>query len=246
MKSRYRVPLIGLIATGIVWSVFAAPVTKLTDVISIDDLDQEVAARISDLEAAAVSDDAFQAAMPKLQLTVAQLTVFSQALAEAEGESKLKPSAASVRDVAIQFEQPVSFDEAKKLLAAIKAAGEANSNPTVVIEYHWSKLARKRTLMECLRERTDQIRKSIRRPKDPVVESRHASAMAVLAVAIAAQAEDLPDVSERTAWKDWSLELQREMTLTAAAIRDKKPADVLDHFRAGQNACDRCHEKFKR
>lgn len=237
--------LTAFIVTFAVWSALAAPVTKLSDVISAQELEAEIAATVAELDAATASDEAFQAAKGKLSLTAAQLAVFCQALAESDGTSKLKTAAPSIRDAAIQFGQSASLNDAKQRFNAIKSAAESTAT-VAKVEFEWANLARKRTLMECLRQRTDQVRKAMRRPKDPVIESRHASAMAVVALAIAAQADDLPNEADRLLWNDWSLELQREMTLTAAAMREKNAPQVLEHFKAAQTACDRCHEKFKR
>ena len=247
MKARKFLSLIAMmIATWTVWSVCAAPVVKLSEVVSREDLEAEVAAKIAEIEVATASEDAYQAAKGKLHQTTAQLSVLCQALAESDVETKTKSTAALMRDRALEFGHPSSLDQARQLLNSLKAASEFNANPTAKLEYNWAKLAGKRTLMDSLRERTDQVRKSMRRPKDAVVEGRHASVMAVLALAIAAQADELPNAADRPLWTDWSLELQREMTLTAAAIRSKDAPTVLEHFKAAQTACDRCHEKFKR
>ena len=72
------------------------------------------------------------------------------------------------------------------------------------------------------------------------------SVMAMLGLAIAAHADDLKNPADRPLWTDWSLELQREMTQTAAALRRQDAPAVLEHFKAAQVACDKCHEKFKR
>lgn len=236
-----------LIVILMVWSAFATPVAKLADVVAVQDLEAEITTAIAELEAATVSEETFQAAKGKLPLTAAQLAVFCQALAECDGASKLKTAAPSIRDAAILFGTSASLDDARQRYSAIKSALEESSNTaSSKVDFDWARLARKRTLMDGLRRRTDQARKAMRRPKDPIVESRHASSMAVLALAVAAQADDLPNESDRPLWKDWSLELQREMTLTASAMRDKNATEVMEHFKAAQAACDRCHEKFKR
>ena len=69
--------------------------------------------------------------------------------------------------------------------------------------------------------------------------------MAVLMLAVAAHADDRPE-SERSAWRNWSIECQQELTKTAAALRQQDAAAVLEHFTAAQSRCDKCHEKFKK
>jgi hypothetical protein len=239
----------GTVAACLVCSAWSAPPAtpiKLSDVASADDLVAEVEAKVSEIESGLVSLESFQAAAAKLRLSAVQLTVLSQALAEHDEDSKLKSAAPSMRNAAIQIRVAASFDQARHGLDALHAAMEDKGRETAAVEYDWAKLAQTRLLMESLRERTDLVRKALRRSKDPLAESRHATTMAVLALAVAAHADDVKNPDERPMWRDWSMEFQREMTKTAAALRRKDASAVLQHFTAAQASCDQCHEKFKR
>ena len=227
------------------WSVWAGFPAKLSEVISAADLEAEAAAKINEIETGLASQDAFQSSKGKLRLAAAQLAALSQALVEHDESLKLRSAAPALRDAAIQFGSITSFDEAQSGLVALRTAFAGNG-PAAKTEFEWSKLARTRLLMESLRDRADQIRKALRKSKDPLVESRHASVMAVLGLLIASHSADVTNPSDRPEWTELSLEFQREMTQVATALRKQDTAVVLDHFKAAQAACDRCHEKFKK
>ena len=100
--------------------------------------------------------------------------------------------------------------------------------------------------MDAMRDRSDVIRRGLRRPKDPVLESRQAAMMAVLALAIDEQANRRKNDEERPLWHAASRDLQQSLTRTAAAIRSQNGSAAMEHFTAAHAACDRCHEKLKR
>jgi hypothetical protein len=215
-------------------------------VASVADLVGAIEAKVSEIESDLVSVETYQAARNKLRLATVQLAVLAEAVAEHDDESKLKTSGASIRAAALQMGTASSFDQSRTGLDALHTALDGKVPTTVTSDYDWADLARTRLLMESLRERTEQVRKAIRRSKDPVVESRHAATMAVLAVAVSAHADDFQKESDRMAWRTWSLECQEELTRTAQALREKDAAAVLSHFTAAQLACDKCHDQFKK
>lgn len=240
-------PVVAALLVCSAWSApETAPLVTMSQVAAAADLAAEFDAKLSEIEAALVSPESYQAAAGKLRLGAVQLTVLAQALAEHDEESKFKSAAPSMRNAAIQLTAASSFDQGRKALDALHLAIENQKNVDTKVEFDWAKLARTRLVMESLRERTDQIRKAIRRSKDPVAESRHASTMAILALAVAAHADDVKSEADRPQWRDWSMEFQREMTKTAVALREKDTPAVLEHFKAAQAACDHCHEKFKK
>lgn len=234
------------LALWCVCSTWAGSPVKLSDVISTADLEAEIEAKMSEIDTILASQNTFQESTAKLRLNAVQLTILSQALAEHGDAPKLKSVAPAMRDAARQLAQAGSFDDAKTGMIALRSAIDGHGPSNAAPDYDWSKLARLRQVMESLRDRTDQIRRAMRKSKDPAAESRHASVMAVLGLSIAAHADGAKNPSDRTAWSEFSLEFQREMTKTAVALRQQDKPAVLEHFKAAQDACEKCHEKFKK
>jgi hypothetical protein len=123
-------------------------------------------------------------------------------------------------------------------------AMEGKHSGTPVVEIDWNKLTRANAVMPMLKERSEAVRKGLRRPKDTEIESRNAMAMAVLALTLHGDSHLAKTPADKTAWQDYCLELQAHMSQAAAAIKSRDAAAV-EHFRMGMEACDKCHQKFK-
>lgn len=247
MSQRLSMVAVAIVSACLV-SVWAAPASlslTLSQVVAVNDLVSELESKVSQIEAAVVSPESFQASTNQLRQQAIQLAIVAQALAEHDGDSKCRSQAPSIRDAAIQLGSTTSFDQARKGIDLLHLAIEGKGPVDSKRSFDWSRLAKTRTVMDALRERTDHVRKALRRSKDPVAESRQASMMAVLMLAVAAHADDRQE-PDRSAWRDWSLECQQELTLTAAALHQQDAAAVLEHFTAAQARCDKCHEKFKK
>lgn len=223
-----------------------APSIKLSEVASATELAAEISATVIDIEKGLASRESFRESASKLRRSAAQMAVFAQALAQHDHNSKFKKQAPQLRDVALQFANSNSYDEALLNLTELQQAIEGSRSISGPVEYDWSKLASLRTLMDSLRERTDLVRKGLRRSRDPVSESRHASMMAVLALAVDAHSDRFDQAEKNSDWHTASGNLQQSMTKTAVALRNRAGESALESFTAAQEACDRCHETFKR
>jgi len=237
--------LLGIAFVGAT-ALSAAPVVKFSDVVSIDDLTAEIPMVIVEIERSLVSEDSFQKSAAKSRRLAVQLAIFAQALTEHDQDSSLKSRGPAVRDAAMQFSQTQSYEDARSRFELLKGFAEGESSTIAKIEYDWLQLGSPRLLMDAMRDRSDLIRKGLRRPKEPVLESRQAAMMAVLALAIDEQANRWKNAEERPLWHLASRDLQRSLTQTAHAIRSQNGSAAMEHFTAAHAACDRCHEKFKR
>ncbi len=199
---------------------------------------------IADIERSLESAESYQTNAARIRRSAAQSAVFSQALAEHSDESPLKLAGPAIRDASLELSHSKTYDEARTKLLELSRASENSTARD--IQFDWAKLANLHTLMESMRDRTDQVRKGLRRPKDPASEGRQAAMMSILALAIDAHADKFENQSDKSAWHQSSTALQKSMTKTAQAMRNKSGESALEHFKAGQDACDRCHEKFKR
>lgn len=232
---------IALLATCATW----ADRPQFSEIASIEDIESEIKALVAEVNQSLISADSFQSTKGRLRLVTGQLAVFSQILAEHNQESGLKPSATAIRDAAVQFGRLTSFDEAEIELRRLNDAMMGKGGEQGRVELEWTKLARTRLLMDILRDRTDQVRKALRRPKDPQLESRQASAMAMIGIALATHRSNGAKAEDVKQWSEWSLEFQREMTQTARALRSEDRAKALEHFTAAQTVCTSCHDRFK-
>ena len=199
---------------------------------------------ITEMERSLDTAESYQMNAARIRRSAAQLAVFSQALAEHTDESPLKVAGPAIRDASVELSHSKTYDDARTNLLELSRARESSTARD--IQFDWAKLASIRTLMDSMRDRTDQVRKGIRRPKDPASEGLQAAMMSVLALAIDAHADKFENLQERSAWHQSSLSLQKSMTKTAQAMRNKAGESALEHFKAGQDACDQCHERFKR
>lgn len=229
-----------------VWSAPPGSTVKLSEVASAADLTAELESLVSQIEAVVVSPESFQAATNRLRQAALQMSILAQALAEHDEDSKLRQRAPSVRDAGMRLAANGSYDQARDGIKSLHLALDGKAPVESKVSFDWAALARTRLLMESLRERTDLVRKAIRRSKNPVVESRHATTMAVLMLAVAAHSDDVKLEADRPAWRAWSLDCQKELTQTAAALKNQDATAILEHFTAAQVCCDKCHDKFKK
>jgi hypothetical protein len=225
-------------------AALAAPPTKLSEVASTDDLAAEVVARLSDVEQALASTESYRERLDSMRRSATHLAICAQALAEHESNSELKASGPELRDAALAIARSTSFEDATKYLPALKACASGKVSGTAKVEYDWSKLARLGSVMSALKSRSESLRRAMRKPGDPVEDSRHATAMALLALVAHGDTHAVKDPSDMPRWHDLSLKLQRHMTNAAKAIKAKDDS-AADHFRRGMETCNTCHEKFK-
>jgi len=237
--------LLGIALIGAT-ALSAPPAVKFSDVVSIDDLTAEIPVAIVEIERSLVSEESFEKSAAKSRRLAVQLAIFAQALTEHDQESSLKSRGPAVRDAAMQYSQTQSYEEARSRFELLKGFVDGESSANAKSEYDWSQLGSTRLLMDAMRDRSDVIRRGLRRPKDPVLESRQAAMMAVLAFAIDEQANRRKNDEERPIWHAASRDLQQSLTRTAAAIRSQNGSAAMEHFTAAHAACDRCHEKLKR
>ena len=235
--------VIAVVLTG--WlTALAAPPTKLSEVATTDDLEAEIAARLSDIELALASVESYRERLDSMRRSATHLAICAQALAEHEADSKLKPSGPDLRDAALALANSRSHAEASQSLDALKAAYSGKVSGMAKVEYDWSKLARLGSVMSAVKFRSESLRRAMRKPGDPAEDSRHATAIALLALVAHGNTHAVKDPADRPRWQELSVELQQHFTKAATAIKARDES-AADHFRLGMETCNTCHEKFK-
>lgn len=236
------VVLLGIL---VAWSAMAAAPVKInSDIATPVDLTAEIDALLTTIQESALSPESYAEKQQQLKRQSLQIAVFAQSLAEHEVESPLKKSAPSLRNASLALARASAYDEAIQALTRMREAMEGKLSGTPAVEIEWSKLARTSTIMPILKERSEAIRRSLRRPKDADVESRNAMAIAILALATHGDLHLAKTPIDRTLWQEACLDLQTNMSRAATAIKTRDSA-AADHFRLGMEACDKCHQKFK-
>lgn len=235
--------VLAVVVTGWLTALAAAP-TKLSEVASTDDLMAEATARLSDIEQTLASAESYKERLDSMRRSATHLAICAQALTEHESDSKLKASGPDLRDAALAVARSSSFDDAAKLLPALKAAAAGQVSGTTKVEYDWSKLARLGSVMSAMKSRSESLRRAMRKPGDPAEDSRHATAIALLALVAHGDTHAVKAPADKPRWQELSLEVQWHFTKAATAIKAKDES-AADHFRLGMETCNTCHEKFK-
>lgn len=240
-----RCGVVVIAMAALIWTASAAAPIKITiQVASPADLTVEIDALLTAIQESTKSTESYSEHQTQLKRQSIQIAVFAQTLAEHEIDSPLKKSAPSLRNASLSLVRSTTFDEATQAVARISEAMEGKHSGTPAVEIEWNKLARASAVMPLLKERSEAVRKGLRRPKDAEIESRNAMAMAVLALTLHGDTHLAKTPADKTAWQDYCLEVQSHMSQAAAAIKTRD-ASAVDHFRMGMEACDKCHQKFK-
>lgn len=224
-------------------SAWGAPPLKLDAVGSAVDLAAEAAAKGTEIETQLASADAYQEATDKVRQSASLLAVLGQALAEHPQDSPLKKSGPDLRDAAIVIARAKTYEDAKAALPKLQAALKGESSGAAA-EFNWAKLTRMHPAMEEMNQRSSQLRRVLRRPKDPAADSRHALAIAVLAVATHADTHEVKNPADTPKWHAFAAQLQQHFSDTAAKIQAKDTAAANTAFLAGMATCKECHEVF--
>ncbi|MBC8117596.1 MAG: hypothetical protein H7062_24635, partial [Candidatus Saccharimonas sp.] len=210
--------VVAVVVTG--WlTALAAPPTKLSEVASTDDLMAEATARLSEIEQALASAESYRERLDSMRRSATHLAICAQALAEHDSDSKLKESGPDLRDAALAIAHSRSHAEASQSLAALKVAASGMASGTAKVEYDWSRLARLGSVMSAMKSRSESLRRAMRKPGDPAEDSRHATAIALLALVAHGDTHAVKDPADKPRWQELSLEVQRHFTKAATAIK---------------------------
>lgn len=233
---------ISLVTIG--WVATAALPIKITnDVASPADLVAEVQSLLKSIEPSMASPESYRDGHEQLKRQSVQIAILAQAIAQHEGDSPLKPAAESLRNAALGLSRAGSFDEAGRLLTAVKLASEGKPVAADPVPEP-ARIASASSMMHAMKQRAEALRKSFRRPKDPEEESRHAMMIALMSLCVHDDSRAVKSPEDVPQWKAASLEVQQHMSRAALAIKTRHESGAIE-FRLGMEACDKCHLQFK-
>ena len=173
------------------------------------------------------------------------IACLAQALAEHPDAKSLKYSAPHVRDAAKKLAAAKDYQSAKTAHVALSEVVSGSTKGEAVLMHPWNKLIGMHQMMEEINARSSSMRREIRRLRKPDVAARHASVMAVLAVAMLADTHEVKNKAEIPQWEQLSKEFQKNVTAAAAAAREKNRSEAKEFMNLANKACDQCHEKWR-
>lgn len=246
MPKRF-VALLSLIALSmaLLLPAFADSKSKVVEVAAIDDLAAEIKAQIAKLDGFLESRASHAEAREtkSIQQAAGVLACLAQATAEHKNKSEVKIAAPDLRDAAIAVRDSKSMGDAKAGLEKVKVAQGGKASGAKV-EHPWNKLCNLHRLMEEVKLRNYQLKRVIRRPKDPQQDSLHATTIAVLAIAAHADTHEVKKESEIPEWQGYAKDLRKSMVEVAAALKKKDTKTAKTLWVASAKVCTDCHAKW--
>ncbi|MBI5757548.1 MAG: cytochrome c [Planctomycetales bacterium] len=238
-----------LVSIGVASMVpaFAGAPIKVATVAPIAELAAEAEGKIAAIETGLASADSFNQGKKGIAGDAGVLAVLAQGVAESDGDSAWKKSAADVRDAAIALANAKTFDEAKKSLEAVKAAQGGKASGAKA-DADWAKLAKLGAVMAEVNKRHGKLRRATKKaPADASESARDASVLAVLSLAAH---EDTHEVksgkpADIAKWKSYSKDMQKHSTAAADALRKKNDGAFKETFTSLNKSCSECHKDFR-
>ncbi len=220
---------------------------KIVEIASVDDLVAEINAKVELLGQQTASAEAFAMTVEKKEVNQAAGVVacMAQAIVEHPDKAKAKFHAADLRDAAVLLRAAKTFDDAKKLFAAVKDAHAGKSAGTAKPDAEWNKLTGLGRMMEEVNSRSATIRRGLRRLQKPEETARDCTTLAILALAMEVDTHEVKDPAQLPLWRELAVKYRTEMTAMAKAVRTKDTAKATEHFTSANDACNKCHEKIR-
>jgi len=226
--------------------VLAGLPIPVSDVASVEELSSIIAASVQDIEQALASEQSYRDRMDSMKRSLRLLILSAHCLSEKPINTKQgQPVGADLRDAAIALRAASSYEESLKAWLIVKSAASGQAIGRSKADTRWKDLVDFGTAMSSLKAHSESLRRAIRKPGEPEVDSRHAMAMALYAMVVYDHSERLKSESEQVKWKELSKDVQMNLTNTARSIKSRDGSAGM-HFRLGMEACNTCHETFKR
>ncbi len=234
-----------LLLGGLVCGDDAQPAVPSKPVADIAVLLSSVKEAAAELEAGLASEEAFRDAGGRFGQTANFVAMLGQAIGEHPDASPLKSRGGSIRDAAAALKQARSYAASKQAWPRLQTALAGEGPEVAVTPTGWTQFGGLGGLMSELNGRTMRLRRAVRFPKDPVVESRDALALAMLATATRATLPRNKSAAELADWAAHCDHMQQHLVRMSAFIREKKTTEARDAFATGMESCQKCHDQFK-
>lgn len=169
----------------------------------------------------------------------------SQALVEHPDRKKSPCAGPALRDAGIELQEAADHKQAKAVLEAAQAAWKGKSTEVHEEAHPWDELADMYSMMEEMEDRNGGLSRSLRKPRGRLKEKLNASTNAILGLAMLADHNYVEDEQQEKEWDKYSLEYLEAMKKLVKAIGAKDRKQIEIYYKAGNHACDQCHEAFR-
>ncbi len=169
----------------------------------------------------------------------------SQALIEHPDEKKPTCAGPALRDAGIELQEAADHKEALAVLEVARAAWKGESSGDHEKMHPWDELVDMYSMMEEMEDRNGGLSRSLRKPRGRLKEKLNASTNAILGLAMLADHNYVDEEDQEKEWDKLSLEYLEAMKKLVKAIGAKDRKEIEIYYKAGNHACDKCHETFR-
>jgi len=211
------------------------------------DLTAAVADQLELLDALLENEKAYKQAHENKEIKQAAgvIACLAQALAEHPDAKSVKYSAPHTRDAARKLAGTKDYQSARTAFVALKEITSGTAAGEAVLMHPWNKLIGMHQMMEEMNARSSSLRRELRRLRKPEIAAKHASVMAVLSVAMLTDTHEVKKPADIPMWEQLSKDFQKNVTAAAAAARAGNKSEAKEFMNMANNACDKCHEKWR-
>ncbi len=169
----------------------------------------------------------------------------SQALVEHPDRKRSTCAGPALRDAGISLQEASEHKEAKEALALAQSAWKGESADTHEELHPWDELVDMYSMMEEMEHRNGGLSRSLRKPRGRLKEKLNASTNAILGLAMLADHNYVDEEEQEKVWDKLSHEYLDAMKKLTKAIGEKDRKQIEIYYKAGNHACDKCHETFR-
>lgn len=223
----------------------ASPTAPVSSYAPAEDLENQMAQYLKDLQEAVASEDAFKDAQGRLAEDANTLIVLALALGLHDQPNKYQKAAPALMAAAKELASAKDLATAKKAVEALTAAATAQGDPSSL---KWEKVATMSHLMKAVPLISNKIKDSSltaarleKRAKD---YAGYAALLAVIAQGSLPNAGETEKPTEVEKWQQFCLQMRAAAAELNAAIRAKNPEAALKANAKLRQSCDDCHAVF--
>ena len=182
----------------------------------------------------------------KIKAKAGAIAVLAQAGLDHPDSNQEKMSAAYVREAAQKIAEAEDYDAAKTAFEEVKAAvgGKPLMNE-VSRKEDWYELVSMENLMEELNYLQGDLKRTVRRSRDPEGDALDATTAALLSLTLQANLDYAFDEEEEQEWTKYAQQMQAEYQAIAEAILAKDTDAAREHHKLAAESCTACHDKFR-
>jgi len=151
----------------------------------------------------------------------------------------------AIRDAGRKIASAESFQDAKSGLQNVTANLTAQKITGEFEKTGWYEVADLPNLMEEVNYLYRDLRRTVRRSRDPQADALDAMTVAILAYATHANEDYAFDDADIAEWKKYSRQMHDDFLAIAEAMRKEETDKARDLYDNATRSCAACHDKFR-